>query len=207
MKKGLASLLFLPFILACAPSSEICMKVDSKKVWPSSKRAASLARFVHQLETKSPYYGQSFATIQNQIPVKIGEVVNPSFTAPFDGYLMLVAIYPNGRREKLFPNNIRYDNFLKKGQKFYPDNFSLVAAEPAGLYYIVFIFTEERVYTDKSVRDSYVGDLTFDALRKDKDFKELLTDIAGGKYGKWYVRILPLYVGEVRKDEKNKLSF
>jgi hypothetical protein len=204
IRKRLASLLFLPFILACAPDSEICMKVDSKRVCPSSKKAAGLARFVHQLETKSHYYGQNPATIENPV-VKIGENVNPSFTAPFDGYLMLLAIYPDGRRAKLFPNQISYDNFFKKGQKFYPANFSLVATEPAGLHYIVFIFTEERAYIDTSVRG---GDVTFDALKKDEDFRRVLTNITNNKLGRWYIRILPFYVKRGGgKNDRNTFSF
>ncbi len=110
--------------------------------------------------------------------------------ADFDGYVSAILIETDGKRSLLLPSRSIPDSYVEKGKPIAILEEKSVKAEiPEGLHYLLIVVSEQRLVLGAATKEKG----SFSALTDDAALIHVLDDIRSGHYGRFRIKMLPLY--------------
>lgn len=180
-------------------STPMCITFDQQRVCPvgDSNVTNVLQPMIEKSSDKDPQ-----AIVMFDPYIEIGEKKKFEIITGFDGYLGIINVERDGSRRPIYPNAEYPDGFIKKGKMLTLQNFqkNLRLKGNEGLGYLLVVVTEEMAYFSTTVKGK-----SYNGFKDDEVFTGMLQAIKSGKFGKYYLKLIPYfsYYNSIKSASKN----
>ncbi len=124
------------------------------------------------------------------VPIDFGDYPLPAMQVEFDGYITAILIDTQGKRSQFLPSTISPDTYFKKDKTIaILDQDTVMEQLPVGLHYILIVASQERLILSVTTKKKK----NISALEDDTALIKILGDIRLGQYGKFVMKMVPIY--------------
>lgn len=179
-------------------STPMCITFDQQRVCPvdDSNVINVLQPMIEKSSDEDPQ-----AIVKFDPSIKVGEKKKFEIITGFDGYLGIIAVGRDGSRRPVYPNVEHPDGFIEKGKMLTLQNFqkNLLLESSVGLGYLVVVVTEEMAYFSTEVKGK-----SYNGFQDDEVFTGMLKLIKSGKFGKYFLKLIPYFSYHDRNKSASK---